>query len=102
MKLSDREIEIISNIPKNRRNRRLGLWLTIASLFMGLVVSPYVDYDLTTASIMLGGFLAGQAAAYSSTRYEDKLIDLVQRYVNSDPEAIRQFAARARTGENAA
>jgi hypothetical protein len=102
MKLSDREMEIISSIPKNRRNRRLGLWLSIAGILIAVVAGPYIDYDVTTAITMLGGFLAGQAAGYSIARSEDKLIDLVQRYVNSDPEAIRQFAARVRTVENAA
>jgi hypothetical protein len=102
VKLSDREIEIISSIPKNRRYRRLGLWFPAAAILLAVVVGFYIDYDLTTAVTMLGGFLAGQAAAYSSTRSDEKLIDVVQRYVNGDPEAIRQIAARARTGENAA
>lgn len=50
---------------------------------------------------MLGGFLVGQAAEYSSARSDDKLIDLVQRYVNSDPEAIRQLATSTRRASNA-
>jgi hypothetical protein len=102
MKLTDREIELISNIPRNRRNRRLGLWLTMASILIMVVVGSYIDYDGTAVFMFLGGFLGGQAAAYFSTRSEDKLIDLVQRYVNSDPEAIRQVAARARASEGAA
>jgi hypothetical protein len=102
VKLSDREIEIISSRPKNRRNRRLGFWFATASILIALVISAYIDYDLTTVIAMLGGFLAGQAAAYSGARSEDKLIDLVQRYVNGDPEAIGQFAVRNRTSENAA
>lgn len=80
----------------------MSLWLTMASMFVALVVSVYVDYDLTNVIAVLGGFFAGQAAAYSSARSDDKLIDLVQRYVNADPEAIRQFAGRARPGSEAA
>ncbi|WP_323847448.1 hypothetical protein [Microbulbifer magnicolonia] len=101
MKLSDREIEIISRIPKNRRNRTLGLWFVAAAMLFAMVVAFYIEYDLTIVVTMLGGFLAGQAAAHSSSRSEDKLIDLLQRYVSSDPEAIQQFAG-ARTGEYAA
>jgi hypothetical protein len=102
LKLSDREIELISSIPRNRRNRRLGLWLAMAAPLITAVAGFYIDYDLTTVMAMLGGLLVGQAAAYSSSRTEDKLIELVERYVNTDPEAIRQFAKRNCTHEKAA
>ena len=102
MKLSDREIEIISGMPKNRRLRRLGVWFAAASVLIALVVNFYIDYDLGPVITMLSGFMVGQAAAHHSARSEDKLIELVQRYVNSDPEAIRQFAMRTDTGEKPA
>lgn len=100
MILTDREIKIISSIPKDRRHRRLSLWLSAAAIFLAVLINFNVDYDLTITIAMLGGFLGGQAAAYSGSRSDDQLISLVQRYVNSDAEAIRQIAARA--GEHAA
>lgn len=97
MKLSDREIELISNIQKNRRSRSLNLWFATAGIFIALIVGSYTSYDVTMTIAILGGFLVGQTAAYPSTRSTDKLIDLARRYVNSDPEAIRQLATNTRS-----
>ena len=95
MLLSNREIEVISSLAKGRRYRVLSLWILAAAILLAVAASFYIDYDLTVAIVMLGGFLGGQAAAYSSYRSDELLIEIVQRYVNDDPEALRQIAARS-------
>ena len=101
MKLSDREVELISNIPRYRRMRSVNFWAAPAGILIAIVVRSYTSYDMTMAIAMLGGLSVGNATAYPSTRSTDKLIDLAGRYVNSDPEAIRQFAAKTHSGGNA-
>ncbi|HZX22552.1 MAG TPA: hypothetical protein VFF18_03385 [Woeseiaceae bacterium] len=102
MKLTQREIELLSKIPAERAKRRRNLLLGFALYLVVPVIGLYVDldfdsrYDLTDVYSVLGGFLLGQWAWYLRSRPEDKLIEVVQRYVNRDPEAIREFAARGR------
>jgi len=102
MKLTQREIELLSKIPAERAKRRRNLLLGFALYLVVPVIALYVDldfdsrYDLTDVYSVLGGFLLGQWAWYLRSRPEDKLIEVVQRYVNRDPEAIREFAARGR------
>lgn len=99
MKLTQREIELLSKIPVERAKRRRNLFLGFACWLAAPVIALYVDidfaYDLNNTYFMLGGVLAGQWGWYLHSRPEDKLIDMLQRYVNRDPEAIRQFAARS-------
>jgi hypothetical protein len=105
MKLSDREIEMISNIPKNRRDRKLGAWLGLATALAAFVAVQYFDFhheSLGPVFAILLGFSTGEVArAHFRVRPEDKLIDLLQRYVNSDPEAVRQFSFKSESSERA-
>jgi len=98
MKFTQREIELLSKIPVERAKRRRNLFLGFACWLAAPVTALYVDidypYDLTNTYFMLGGVLLGQWGWYLHSRPEDKLIDMLQRYVNRDPEVIRQLAAR--------
>jgi hypothetical protein len=98
MKFTQREIELLSKMPVERAKRRRNLFLGFACWLAAPVIGLYVDidypYDLTDVYFMLGGVLAGQWVWYLHSRPEDKLIDMLQRYVNRDPEVIRQRAAR--------
>ena len=103
MKLSDREIETISNIPKSRRDRKLGAWFGIAMALAIIVAVQYFDFDHGSVAPLIGALLGFSAAevtgAYFRVRPEDRLIDLLQRYVNSDPEALRQISLKRESSE---
>lgn len=106
MQLTRREIELLRQIPVERAKRRRNLFLGFACWLAAPVIAGYVDidydhfYGIDLAGIypLLGGFLVGQWAWYLRSRPEDKLIDIIQRYVNRDAEAIRAFAQEADAG----
>ena len=106
MKLSDREIEMISNVPKHRRSRKLNACLGLATALCVVIAVEYFEFyrgSLGPIAAIFLGFAVGEVArAYFRVRPEDKLIDLLLRYVNSDPEALRQFSFKAATSERAA
>lgn len=103
MQLTGREIELLRQIPVERAKRRRNLFLGLACWLVVPAVVMYVDidysnlYGIDLAGIysVLGGFLMGQWAWYLRSRPEDKLIHIIQRYVNRDAEAIRAFAKNA-------
>jgi hypothetical protein len=100
MQLTSREIELLRQIPPERARRRRNLFLGLACWLLLPTIAMYADIndssfhgiDLADMYALLGGFLAGQWAWYLRTRPEDKLIDIIQRYVNRDAEAIRAIA----------
>lgn len=97
MKLSAKEVKLISDLSTKRKRRVWGAWVSFLTV-VALLVATY-GYGMFPA---LGegpflGFAVGAAFVnlvhvYFGVRPEDKLIDLLQRYVNQDPEAIAQIA----------
>jgi len=96
MRLTDREVEIIKSIPKRRRDRKLGSWLglAVAVAAFGLYQSFGSQYEALgpVIGVLLGFSAAEVVRAHFRVTPEDKLIDLLQRYVSRDPEAVRQFS----------
>ena len=99
MNLSNREIEMISDISKARRHRRIGAWLGLATALIVFVGTQYFDFGRESLGPIVGIFLglavAELSSAYFGIRSEDKLVDLLQRYINSDPEAIEQLSTKS-------
>lgn len=103
MKLTTREIDLISDIGKTRRKRRRGAWLSLLVILAILVAALYFEWDLDGAIAVLAVF-AGIAiteltSEYFGTRTETRLQDLLLRYVNNDPEAIQLMSARSQSQE---
>ena len=105
VKLSKREIELITHIEKSRRIRKTGALLA----FLGL---PFIWYGLPligtdpivvtqTTAVLLGFLVTNLIFSFSNVRPDDKLIDVLQRYVNSDAEAIRQLSGISMAGGSA-
>jgi hypothetical protein len=97
MKLTKREIELISNIENSRLQRRRVAWIGLVSAFSVLIAASYFDWSSSELSLIIG-FLLGFAAlsvasAYSTVRTDDNLNDILLRYVRSDPEALRQLSS---------
>jgi hypothetical protein len=106
MKLSSREVEIFSQIEKNKKRRRLNAWMNILAIPVYVGMVRFFEFG-ESLPFMLGGALVGLSLAnlshvYFGVRSEDKLIGLLQRYVNRDPDAIQQFSDAAKSGGVAA
>ena len=97
MKLSAKEAKLISQLRTRRKHRKWDAWLSFV-LAVGLLVAVE-GYGLlpSLGEFPFIGMAVGAAVAYLihvyfAVRPDDKLIDLLQRYVNRDPEAIAQVA----------
>jgi hypothetical protein len=106
VRLTEREIEFINGIPKRRRDRKLGAWFGLASAVAGFAALQYVGSQYDSLGPVLGIFLGFSAAEVARVHFrvtpEDKLIELLQRYISRDPEAVQQFAMQVGPGKNAA
>jgi len=100
MKLSPREIDLISDISRSRRMRGIGAWVALGIVLFGGGALMYLNVLADSSSIVIGIFLGvaitNVASAHSNVRADDKLIDILQRYVNSDPEALQQLSSSSR------
>ncbi len=106
MKLSSKEIEMFSQIEKSKKRRRINAWMNSLAIPVYILIVKFLDFG-DSLPFMLGGALVGLSLAnlshvYFGVRSEDKLIGLLQRYVNRDPDAIQQFSDAARSGGAAA
>ena len=96
MKLTEREVELISKIDRNRFWRRRGAWVGLVMALVAWFLASYFEWSSNSSGIVIGmvlGFaIVYLASAYSPGRADDKLNDVLQRYVNNDPEALRQLS----------
>jgi hypothetical protein len=96
MKLTNTEIELISEIERSRFRRQRGAWIGLVITLVAWFSVSYFEWLSNSSSIVIGVFLGiaivNLASAYSSVRADDKLNDVLQRYVNNDPEALRQLS----------
>lgn len=103
MRLTQREIDLLRLVPVERAKRKRNLYLAWAGWLAAPVIAFSLNIDFETGSgadataiySMFGGVLIGQWFWYVRSRPEDKLIHVLQRYVNRDPEAIQRLAERA-------
>jgi hypothetical protein len=99
VKLSEREIELISNIAKHRKQRKTAAWILLWILLAGFAVAIYFRLD---ALILVLAVLSGFAASESfGLRPESRIEELLLKYVNNDAETIRQISERSKPGESA-
>jgi hypothetical protein len=105
MKLSAKEIEIFSQIEKNKKWRRINAWINLVSIPVILYIASLLNlvppFPMALVGTIVGFTVANLANVYFGVRSEDKLIDLLQRYVNRDPEAISQMSEASGTSEPA-
>jgi hypothetical protein len=97
MKITDREMAIVSTYSAIRSRRRTGAWLGLAivvALWIAIAYTERLDSLGTVLGIFLGLLVAELASLYFGIRPEDKLIDLLQRYINQDAEALKQFSSK--------
>lgn len=103
LKLTAREIDLISDITKTRRQRRLGAWISLAIVFASFVAALYLEWDLdgaiTVLAIVASVAMTELTSEYFGTRTETRLQELLLRYVNNDPEAIQLISARSQARE---
>ena len=106
MRLTEREIELITTIPKRRRDRKRGAWLGLAIAVAAFIAVQYLGPQYASAAPIMGillGFSAGEVArVHFRVTPEDKLVELLQRYISRDPEAVRQFSMQDGVGRDAA
>ncbi len=105
MKLSSREIALIADIQKSRRQRRTGAFVFVLFIPIWWYAMPLIGIGPDIAPLVIG-LLLGYGVAYLVNVYfgvrpDDKLIDLLQRYVNEDAEALRQLSGRSKVGRAA-
>ncbi|MCJ7591565.1 MAG: hypothetical protein MUO51_09445 [Woeseiaceae bacterium] len=106
MKLTDRELEIFLNYSKVQKGRRIGAWLGLVVTFCAYILVSYFDFHHDSLALIFGIFLGISivelTTQYFRVRPEDKLINLLQRFINTDPEALGQVLERPGTDEAAA
>ncbi len=97
MKLTKREIELIAGIERNRLWRRRGAWIGLVTVLLAWFATNYFEWLPDSSSIVIGIFLGAAivnlGSSYSTVRVDDNLNGVLQRYVNSDPEALRQISS---------
>ena len=97
MKLSAKVLKFISEIETRRVRRRRDAWTYLVVAFLLVVLSNNVEVfsSLANESLLFIGIAVAAmylAHTYFAVRPDDKLVDLLQRYVNQDPEAVAQLA----------
>jgi len=95
MKLTALEVEMIKDIPRIRTNRVRAAWsgvITTVALLAGVL---YFEYQAETLGMLLAvfvGFSIGNLAnAYLARHPDDRLVELLLRYVDDDSEALAQL-----------
>ena len=98
MKLSSKEVELISKWPARLKRRKRDAWSYFVSVTALMVAThgygmfPYFAEGPVLAVAMTATIFY-LANVYFAVRPEDKLVELLRRYIDRDPEAIEQIAA---------
>jgi hypothetical protein len=90
VKLSNKELRLISDIQKSRKARKIGGWITLLLIPISYIWYPQVSGVITAIVV------THLIHEYLAIHPDDELVDLLQRYVNSDPEAIVQLSKSSR------
>jgi len=103
MRLSDKELKLITEVEKRRSDRKKGAWLNFVVVII-LSIATFAGFQVIQEQWILLGLLTAFAAAYLANVYfavrpENELIELLQRYVNQDAEAVEQIAESAAAKE---
>jgi len=101
MKLTNRELALIAKIGHRRNERRIGIWVFLGTLvvYLGLRVFGVVS----NVEVSLDWLIIAYAVNYPLIAYsgyfrttEEGAVDLLQRYIHTDAEAITQMADETR------
>lgn len=97
MKLSANEVKLISEVETRCVHRKWGAWISFLTVVALLVATDGYGMlpSLRESSLLYiaaGAALPHLIYVYFVVRTEDKLADLLQRYVNRDPEAVAQIS----------
>jgi len=98
MKLTATEVKMLSRLSARRKRRMWDAWLSfLLAVALNIATYGYGVFPSLTESPFLGMAVGVSFAylvhVYFAVRPEDKLIELLQRYVNRDPEAVKQLSA---------
>jgi len=104
MKLTANEVKLLSNVARRRQQHRLDAWTALLLAAFSLVLTEGFGLLPSLRETGLQGLIFGLLVAhlihvYFTVRPSDKLIDLLQRYVNEDAEAITQLHGTNPSGE---
>lgn len=97
MKLSARELEFLSEVETRRVRRRRDAWIYLIGVILLIILTNTVEVfaaldDVSILSLGIVVAVGYLAHIYFAVRPEDKLMELLQRYVSKDPEAVAQLA----------
>jgi hypothetical protein len=107
MKLTTIELKLIAGISKNRKRRK---WDALATFLVSIILATatfgFGMFPALSNSMFLGVAVGASIMwlihVYFGVRSEDKFVDLLQRYINRDPEAVAQIAAASEAEQVAA
>ena len=100
MRLTEREIEMIRDVPRIRTNRKRAAWAALVTNVVLLAGVRYFEYDVGSVGLLLAVFvglsIAGVARQYFAPDPNDRFVDLLLRYVDDDPDALAQLYGEQR------
>lgn len=103
VKLTLKEIDLLSNISKARRQRKFFAWIIASVTFVALValynMDTYLDALIPALTAFFGIAVFSLAGDLLGVQTEDPVEDLLLKYVNNDPEALQQLSDRAKSRE---
>ncbi|MHA7817842.1 MAG: hypothetical protein ACX93N_15300 [Pseudohaliea sp.] len=103
MRLTAREIEYLLDRRARSRRRSQATWsfflsslaLLVSNLWFRWLDEPY--HVIPVLAVVFGASLL--CSHYFATNPDEKLLDLLERYVRHDPEAVRQLSEHAQTAD---
>ncbi|MDH3512708.1 MAG: hypothetical protein OER85_17840 [Gammaproteobacteria bacterium] len=97
MKLSKKETEILLELDSYQKKRRKASWTNVATLFAIWAILTYLDrLSDQMFGILMGISIVALIQALrveSQVSPEDKLLQLLRRYLNRDAEALMQISS---------
>ena len=98
MRLSEGELEILSQLDSYQKKRRKTAWSTFGVVLISWAVLAYLgrmtDQLFGMITVLFIVTLSNALRAQFQLSPEDKLLDLLRRYVNRDAEAIAQMSTQ--------
>lgn len=103
MKLSAKEIDLLSDLKKVRRQRRFFAWIVASVTLVALIALYSMETNLDALIPALSAFFGMAVFLLADdllgVRTEDPVEDLLLKYVNNDPEALQRISDRAKSRE---
>lgn len=97
MKLTAKEVELLSKIDAYRRTRRRNALMALGAIFAAWIGFWYFDRlsDSFAAVFLVVGLISfvNLIRAHTEISAEDKLINLLRRYIDRDVDAICQISS---------